>query len=294
MSILKYVKGIPTFKKSSLLDRLSVISVNANDLKGNIGRMEANKIDLEKEINSWAITKSIVRELAGSPYRGLTFNFAMDHSLATVVSLCENLGKLVSKDRHEVWDGKLLNLRQANILNLLEHVDHFLKYTTFVYDVLITQKNKKARDADSYLQKADARFLAQTLDFYKGTLMFLLKGSVQIIKDLEKIPEIDVDETSLAVMEGTSDKGHMELVKNGFGVHNLNPVFWWKLGRMNMHVAEVDKARNENDTFAMKISQANNLRNGTNDATLDEQILVYQDEIIKNVARINAIEAQYA
>lgn len=294
MDILNYVKGIPTFKKSNLLDRLSVTTVNANDLKGNIGRMEANKIDVEREVNSWVITKSIVRDLAASPYRGLTFNFAMDHALSTIASLCEGLGKLVSKDRNDVWDGKLLNLRQANILNTLEHIDHFLKYTTFVYDVLLTQKNKKARDADSYLQKTDARFLAQTLEFYKGTLMFLLKGSVQILKDLEKIPEVDVDETSLSVLEGTTSKKEMELIKNGFGVHNLNPVFWWKLGRMNMHVAEVDKARNENDTFAMKINQANNLRNGVNDAALDEQIEVYQDEIIKNVARINAIEAQYA
>lgn len=294
MDILNYVKGIPTFKKSSLLDRLSVTTVNANDLKNNIARMDANKIDLEKEINSWVISKSISRDLANGPYRGLSFNYAMDHALSTVVSLCEGLNKIVSKDRHEVWDGKLLNLRQANILNLLEHVDHFLKYTTFVYDVLITQKNKKTRDADTYLQKADARFLAQTLEFYKGTLFFLLKGSDQIIKDLNKIPEIDVDETSLSVMEGTSSKDEMELVKNGFGVHNLNPVFWYKLGRMNMHVAEVEKARNENDTFAMKISQANNLRNGTNDAALDDQIEVYQDEIIKNVARIRSIEAQYA
>lgn len=294
MDILSYVKGVPTFKKRELLDKIATLTVIATDLTANITRLEANKIDLGHEINKWAITKSIVRDLDNAGYRGVGFNHAIKNCLTTIVAVADGLGKMVQKDRNETWDGKLMNLRQANLLNLLEHSEHWLKFTSMVYDVLMTLKNGGATDPERYLAKTDIRFINGTVDFYKGTTLQLLQGSRTVIAKLEAIPEVDVTETSIAVLEGTEDKSLTQILKQGFGVHNLNPVFWYKLSKMNLNLARIEKARRDNETFAMKISQAVNKKNGVEDADLDNQIEIYQDQIIKNVALIESIEADYA
>lgn len=294
MDILSYVKGVKTFKKSELVNQITSLGVIANDLTSNITRMEANKIDLGHEINQWMVTKSISRELDNAGFRGVGFQYAVKTSLQTVSALVLGLTKMVQSSKDEVWDGKLLDLRQANLLNLVEHMDHWVKYTGLVYDVLITMKTKGNRDAEKVLAKADLRFVNQTMDFYKGTTTLLLKGSRVILDNLSKIPEVEVSETSIAVMESTEGAAFSSLIQQGFGIHQVNPVFWYKLNKMNLNLARIDKARKDNEVFAMKITQAVNQKNGVDDADLDHQIEIYQDAIIKNVALIETIEKEYA
>lgn len=294
MDILSYVKGVKTFKKSQLVDKLATVQVIARDLHANIERLEVNKIDLGHSINQWMISKGVVRSLDNAGFRGVGFNHAMKANLMTVQSLSQSLTKLVQSSKHEIWDGKLLDLRQANLLNLIEHTEYWLKYTSLMYDVLITLHNKKTSSPETHLAKSDIRWINGTAEFYKTTTLELMKGSRAILQGLEAIPEVEVTESSLAVLEATEEKATTDMLKQGFGVHQLNPMFWVGLARMNYNLAVIDKARRENEMFAAKISQAVNLKNGTDDASLDEQIEVYQDEIIKNVNLIETIEAQYA
>lgn len=294
MDILSYVKGVKTFKKRELVDQLTALGVIATDLTSNIARMEANKVDVSHEINQWAITKSIGRELDNVGYRGIGYQVAVKTSLQTVSALVVGLSKMVQSHKDEVWSGKLLDLRQANLLNLIEHMDHWVKYTGMVYDVLLSLKNGGSKDPEKLLAKTDIRFVNQTLDFYKGTMIQLLKGSTSILNGLNAIPEVEVSESSIAVMEATEAGEKSKLLKQGFGIHQINPVFWFQLNKMNLNLARIDKARRDNEIFAMKITQAVNQKNGVDDAQLDNQIEIYQDEIIKNVALIESIEAQYA
>lgn len=291
MKITDYVSNVQTFKKSELSQLVTVLQVSASDLLGNLERMHANKISLEAQINQWAVTKSIVAGLNNNGFRGISFEKAVEAALATVVDLSAALDKLISKDKDNVWDGKLINLRQANILMSIEQIDQWLKYTTLVYSVLISLNNKANQHIDNTASKLDLRFLTQTLEYYKGTLLWLLKGSKAIIADLNAIPEVDVTEGSISVMEGSGMR--TLLASQELGVHNFNPKYWWKLNRMKNHVAEIEQIRLNNETFAMKISQAVNLKNGANDADLDQRIEDYQDRILKGTARIAEIDNMY-
>ncbi|TQH47457.1 hypothetical protein, partial [Pseudomonas aeruginosa] len=76
-------------------------------------------------------------------------------------------------------------------------------------------------------------------------------------------------------------------------VHLLNPKYWISLANMNLNIARIEKMRRDNELFAMKISKAVNMKNGVNDAEIDRQIEVLQDEIIKNVNTIETIERRY-
>lgn len=291
MKITDYVSNVQTFKKSELSQLVTVLQVSASDLLGNLERMHANKISLETQINQWAVTKSIVAGLNNNGFRGISFEKAVEAALGTVVELSAALDKLISKDKDSTWDGKLINLRQANILMSIEQIDQWLKYTTLVYSVLISLNNKANQHVDNTASKLDLRFLTQTLEYYKGTLLWLLKGSKAIIADLNTIPEVEVTEGSISVMEGSGMR--TLLATQELGIHSFNPKYWWKLNRMKNHVAEIEQIRLNNETFAMKISQAVNQKNGTNDADLDQRIEDYQDRILKGTARIAEIDNMY-
>lgn len=291
MKITDYVSNVQTFKKTELSQLITVLQVSATDLLGNLERMHVNKIDLTPQINQWAITKSIIAGLNNNGFRGISFEKAVEAGLATVVDLTAALEKLISKDKDSVWDGKLINLRQANILMSIEQIDQWLKYTTLVYNVLISLSNKANQHVDNTASKLDLRFLNQTLEYYKGTLLWLLKGSRAIIADLNAIAEVEVTESSIGVMEGSGMR--TLLATQELGVHSFNPKYWWKLNRMKSHVAEIEQIRLNNEHFAMKISQAVNLKNGANDADLDERIEDYQDRILKGTVRIAEIDNMY-
>lgn len=293
MDLFEYAKGVKTFKKGELVMKLTTLTVAGNDLLSNLERLDANKIDLGHVANQWAITKSVIRALEQSGYRGVSFGHAMKASAQAIVALVPGLTKMVQGYRDEVWDGKLLTLRQANLLNLLEHIEHWLRYTNTVYSVLMSLNNKKATSGDAALDRADLKMVNGTLDFYKGTTNTLMKGARAIIANLETIPDVEISETSIAVLEGTGSV-NADLLKQGFGVHNLNPIYWYSLSKMNLNIARIEKMRRDNELFAGKISQAVNLKNGVNDAELDNRIEDYQNEIIKNVNTIESIEKQYA
>lgn len=291
MKITDYVSNVQTFKKGELSQLVTVLQVGATDLLGNLERMHVNKIDLSSQINQWAITKSITTGLNNGGFRGISFEKAVEAGLHTVVDLTSALERLIAKDKDSVWDGKLINLRQANILIAIEQMDQWMKYTTLVYDVLISLNNKANQHVDNTASKLDLRFLNQTLEYYKGTLLWLLKGSKAIIADLNAIAEVEVTEASISVMEGSGMR--TLLATQELGVHHFNPKYWWKMNRMKSHINEIEQIRMENERFAMKISQAVNLKNGTNDADLDERIEDYQNLILKGSARIAEIDNMY-
>lgn len=291
MKITDYVSNVQTFKKGELSQLVTVLQVSATDLLGNLERMHVNKISLDTQISQWAITKSIVAGLNNNGFRGISFEKAVESALVTVVDLSDALDKMISKDKDSVWDGKLINLRQANILMSIEQIDQWLKYTTLVYNVLISLNNKANQHVDNTASKLDLRWLNQTLEYYKGTLLWLLKGSKAIIADLNNIAEVEVTESSIGVMEGSGMR--TTLTNQQLGIHNFNPKYWWKLNRMKSHVAEIEQIRLNNEHFAMKINQAVNQKNGTNDADLDERIEDYQDRILKGTARIAEIDNMY-
>lgn len=294
MELFEYAQGVKSLKRNQLVTKFTTLSVGANDLIANLDRLEASKIDLGHVINSWAITKSVSKALESSGYRGVSFNYALKSGAKTIVALAPLLSKLIQGYREDIWSGSTLTLRQANLLNIGEHIEHWLKYTNMVYSVLMTMHTKGEQAGMAVATKADLKLLNGTLELYKAVTVQLMKGSKVLFAHLEGIPDVEISETSLAVLEGTNPDATTDLLKQGFGIHNVNPVFWYQLAEMNLNVARIDKMQKDNELFAMKISQAVNQKNGVNDAELEHQIEVWQDAIIKNVNTIETIEKKYA
>lgn len=292
MDALSYTAKVKTFKQSEICESLMNLTVANNDLQANIQRI-VNELDLSNQMDHWVITKGTEKALKSAGVFHKSFSNTVLNACATIAALVPALLIEVKSFKEELWDGKLINLRQANLLNLIEYLSFWIDYTRMVYDVLITMNNRSV-EVGAILDKVDLRWINGTEQFYRTFFIELLRGSKTILANLRDIPEVSVDETSLDVLEGTAGPGKIDLLQQGFGIHLANPIFWVGLLWKNINLMRIEQMRRKNETFAMKISQAINQKNGGSDPQLEYRIEVYQDEIIKNQAAIEKIENSYA
>lgn len=293
MDIFSYTDKVKTFKDSEILSVLLAIEVAATDLSSSLELIKNNNLDLTKQIDSWVLTKGIKKHMDqhGRREDGITDN--MLFGITVIKALVPDLMKVVKGYNEKIWDGNMLTVKQANILNLTEYMGFWLRYTRTVFDVLVTMNNEGV-DPQKYLASVDYRWLNGTELFFKQFSTDLLQGARHIIGDLNKIPDVEVSKSSLEVLEATEGPGFTDLLNKGFGIHLVNPIFWISLGVAKIQMRRIEQMRRNNESFAMKVSQAINKRNGTPDPQLDRAIEVYQEEIIKNEHVISEIEKDYA
>lgn len=296
MDILSYTGKVKTVTTAELFTLLAEIRVNTNGVLANIENIKANNLveDFDKYADQWILTKSISKAVQDKGFRGSTLLANVAYGLASISSGLDGLDKLIKGQNEKVWDGKMLNLRQANILNFIEYIQFWVDYSSKIIDVVLSMILDKRADGNHYLNGHDTKWLLGTADFYKHFTVELLKGSRAFLAKLEKIPSVELTSTSLDVLESTSGgKDAVDIVGRGFGIHNINPMFWYGLAEKEINLKRIDSMRAKNQKHAMKISQAVNRRDGTNDPQIDREIEIYQKKIILNEAAIEQIIKGY-
>lgn len=292
MDILSYTKKIKEFKESEILSTLNNVQVAAQDLLGNIDSLRANDINLDGVAERWVVSRGVQKHLANVGFRNSLLE-SVQFGLKALVALTPEVTKLVKGYNQKIWDGQLMTLRQTNLLNLGEYMTFWVKYTTVMLDVLLTMHNEGSAP-EKLLNKHDTRWISGTEDLYRSFSVDLMKGARAIIQNVERIPDIEVSESSLDVLSATEGSVKVDALQKGFAIHLINPVYWVSLGYSKIQLWRIERMRRSNELFAMKISQAINKRNGANDPHLDRQIEIYQNEIAKNDHKISEIEADYA
>jgi hypothetical protein len=296
MDILSYTGNVKTVTTAELFTLLAEIRVNVGGVMANIENIKANNLagDFNQYSSQWVLTKSIEKAVADKGFRGSSLLDNIAYGMAAIDTGLEGLNKLIKGQNEKVWDGKLLNLRQANILNFIEYIQFWTKYSGMLIDVVLSMVMDKKSDGNHYLNGHDTKWLMGTAEFYKHFTVELLKGSRSLITRLEKIPSIELSSTALDVLEGSSGgKDATDLIGRGFGIHNLNPVFWFGLAKKELNLKRIDTMRAANQKHAMKISQAVNRRDGTNDPQIDREIDIYQRKIELNENTIEEIIKGY-
>jgi hypothetical protein len=294
MDAIEYSAGVETFKDTEVISALLNISVAATDLEGNISRIRNSDLDLSAVANEWIITKGLGKFLRDNGVRTDDLSQTLLVGVAAIQALVPEVTKLVKGYNEKIWSGKMLTLRQTNILNLIEHLTFWIKFTRMIFDVLLTMNNKDIH-ADQYLTKYDTRWINGTDRFYRQLTAELLKGSKAVLARLNDVPDIEMTPTTLDVLESTEGADKVDLLKQGFGVHLVNPIFWYHLAWSKINIMRIENMRRDNELFAMKINQAINKKSGGGeDPQLERQIEIYQNEIIKNTVAIEQIEKKYA
>lgn len=293
MEILSYKDKVKTFKETELLQQLVTLQTVAGDLDASIAQIKTSGINLSTPLEQWVISRGIKKHLESQGYRGSSLLDNIQFCTAGVKMLCVELQKDIKGYNEKIWDGKLLTLKQTNILNLIEYIDFWLNYSGRIVDTLLSMNNKD-QGAEKFLNKHDVKWIAGTEPFYRSFTTDLMKGSRVMVESLRKMQDADVNETTLAVLEGSDSVEAVDLLKKGFGVHLINPLFWFSLNYSKLQLRRIEQMRRRNEMLAMKISQAINKRNGGTDPQIEHQIEVYQNLIIKNETAIEEIEQSYA
>lgn len=294
MNILEYAKGVKSVKDIELIGTLSAVTIGLGDLKENTKKLGLVDIDLDVLGERWVLTKSIMKGVKqdGSIPGNVVFTQMLLLGADAAISTATQLQDMVRKYNQKVWSGHTLTIRQTNILNTVEQLEFWYNYSNTLLDALITQHNQNI-DPERYISKADARWLNGTKDFYVDVTKMLMKGSAHIVGVLKNMEDMEVDADTVDVLESNKGLSSVQLSTRGFGIHTVNPVYWFDSIKEKVDLWRIDNMRRNNDTFAMKINQAVNKKNGQNDPQLDRQIEVYQEAIIKNRAKIADIIDSY-
>jgi hypothetical protein len=293
MDAIEYSAGVQTFKQEDIISSLLNITVAVTDLKANLDRIQNSDVDLTEASGQWIISKGLEKFLRAQGLFMNDFPGTILVGVASIQSLVPEVIKLVKGFNEKIWDGKLVTLKQLNILNLIEHLSFWIKYVRMVFDVLLTMNNSGIH-SDQYLTKYDTRWVNGTELFFRQLTVELMKGSRAILVRLNSLADVEVSKNSLDVLESMEGTAKVDLLKQGFGVHMVNPIFWFHLAWSKINIMRIEQMRRDNELFAMKISQAINKKGGGQDPQLEREIEIYQDEIIKNTHAIEAIEKKYA
>ena len=293
MDITQYVGGVKTVKQNEILSTILNVEVAAADLDAGLESIINNSIDLSTQIEKWVLTKGVNKAIHQAGFKADTLIEFTRHGLGVIKALSPEITKMVKSYKETLWDGKLMSVKQANVLNVIEYMHFWVKYSRMMYEVLLTMNNEGV-EPSKYLTGMDLKWMNGSEMFYRMFTIDLMKGGRYILENMAKLPDIEVSPTSLDVLKASEGSGHIDVLNKGFGIHNVNPLFWLGLGISKIQGMWIDKLRRDNEYFAMKISQAINKRNGSPDPDLDRRIEIYQDKIIKNDHSISEIEAQYA
>jgi|AGFS01.1.fsa_nt_gi hypothetical protein len=293
--IREYASSVKNVSRKNILTLISTVDVSAHDLIDNVNRLESEGLTLVSESAGWAVTKSIANNVAKATpnFNASTPTLTTMKMVAEVVTnLTAYLKKEVSAYKDELWAGETMSVRQVYLLSTIEQLDFWARYSSKLLDVLLSMSVKSGFVVDKYLTKNELMFLNGSALYYSNITVSLLKGKTALIKEIDAIPELDADdENSMDIMLGMGGK-KPELAR-GFGIHYLNPKYWYDSLMREIDLMRIRSAQEHNEFLAMKINQAINQKNGTNDASLDHRIEVYREKIVKNTGTINKIVESY-
>lgn len=296
MDILSYTDKVKTVTTNELFALIAEIRVNAGGVVANIENIKANNLteEFNKYSAEWVLTRSIEKAIHDKGFRGSSLLDNINYGMSAILAGLDGLTELIKGQNEKIWDGKTMNLRQANILNFIEYIQFWCSYSTKLIDVVLSMVMDKKNNGNSYLNGHDTKWLMGTSEFYKHFTVELLKGARDFVGRLERIPSVELSPTTLDVLEVTNGgKASTDLIGRGFGVHHLLPMFWFGLAASKINLKRIDTMRATNQKHAMKISQAINRRDGTNDPQIDKQIEIYQRKIELNENTIESIIKGY-
>lgn len=241
-------------------------------------------------IENNAVLNSIQKELKRTRAPQATLLGDLEEALNQLSMWLPKLRVRIEKSRTSVYDSETITFQEKGILDTVSAINFFTRYGSMVLDVVLTQANKNVA-MNSYLSKVDLQFFNDTAKYF-GHLIVKFNDSVNNLDGMiENLSEELYDGISEQVIRG--QLGDKSVAVQGLGPHELNPLYWWKVGVMKKDVASIASSHEKIEMLAAKIARLNNQRTGQEDPALERAIETYQNEIIKNQAKIAQIEARY-
>uniref|UniRef100_A0AAU8KZ59 Virion structural protein n=1 Tax=Pantoea phage Survivor TaxID=3232176 RepID=A0AAU8KZ59_9CAUD len=238
-----------------------------------------------------AVLNSIQKELKRTIAPSESLLHALEEALNNLVMWLPKLRVRIEKSKTTVYDAETLTFKEKGILDVVSSVNFYTRYGSMVLDILFTQAHKEVA-LNSYLNKVD-------FNFFNDTAKYFVRLTIKFNDSVSNLDEM-ISDLSDELFDGMSeqiirgqlgDKGVS--VQHNLAPHELNPLYWYKNMVMKKDVASIASSHEKIEMLAAKIARLNNQRTGQQDPALERAIETYQNEIIKNQAKILNIEARY-
>lgn len=238
-----------------------------------------------------AVLKGIENDVKKRINARSTLLETMDFSITQLLAWLPKLKDRITRSKTDNYDVETITFKEKGILDSVQAINFFNRYSGIVLDIVITEAGKEV-NMNTFLTKVDLGFFNDTAKYFSNLLVKFsqsVKTLDTMIDDLTDEPYDAQSEEVIAASVG--DKA--VTVQRNLAPHQLNPLFWWRMRRMKKDIKSLVDANADIDMLAMKIARLNNRRSGIEDPSLDRQIEIYQDEIIKKQGKIAQIEARY-
>lgn len=252
------------------------------------GAETLNKVEGLVEKN--AVFNSIQKELKRTMNPRATLLHETEEALKNIVMWLPKLRVRVEKSKNTVFDKETISFREKGVLETVSSVNFYTRYASMVIDVLLTQAHKDT-PMQSYLTKVDLQFVNDTAKYFMHLTVKFNDSVANLDGMINDLSDEIYDEMSAGILKGSL--GDKAVSLQGLGPHELNPLYWWKVGVMKKDIASIASSNEKIEMLASKIARLNNQRTGHEDPALERAIETYQNEIIKHQARIMDIEARY-
>ena len=199
----------------------------------------------------------------------------------------QTVGKLLSKQLpktiNDVNYKEDLTLRSASFVQAVEHIDFITSFSLEWYNALLTNS------FDANIKRTPQMKYVLTNSYSFGLLLELY-GNTELIKEIEKIPEIVIegkDEYLLAKELGKNDILNSGVSKGFIG----SPIY-----NLRLHFAEWFSKRHERDknlkiVMELKLADLQQEKSsGINDPSLTKQIAYYENKISKISFKLKNME----
>lgn len=277
---------------------ISVIEREQNyliGLKDNLVMLSDVKNEIKDEmirtVNQNAVLKSVYMQVKKGLNTQTDLIRIIGFGIENIELWMGRLKNLVDKSSTQVYDEHTVTFKERGILDAISAINFFNRYTTMVIDVLTTMAYD-GTEINKQLTKVDYSFFTDTANYYATLLIRFNQPAKTLSEMIDQLSDEVVDELSEEIVKGVDGIGAVS-IKEGLSPHQLNPAHWYLMWVMKRDVRAIKTAQARIDLMAMKIARLNNKGSGLEDPSLDKQIEVYTDQIIKDNAYVRQIREKY-
>lgn len=250
-----------------------------------------NVLAAEAYIQKNAVLKGIESDLKKNIDSRTNLVDSLEFALKQLTLWAPKLKERVVRSKTTTYDVETITFKEKGILDSVSAINFFNRYAGIVLDIILTQSAKEV-NMNSFMTKVDLAFFNNTPKYFSNLIIKFSQSIKTLETMIDDLSDEMYDATSEEVIRAQIGDGAVSVQRN-LAPHELNPLYWWKRHQMKRDVKAMIDANADIDMLAMKIARLNNRRSGLEDPSLERQIEIYQDEIIKKQGKIAAIEAKY-
>jgi hypothetical protein len=285
---------LPTFGKDTLLEDIRVT-------RGSLEQLEELYGDAADELKGWKFKSSEVKSMVS------TFKSMVGGGDNPIVNIAKGLKTVLKNlDTCETLAASILNgqvaakgmtYKQAILVQYCDAVflveKYARKWLNFVLVMESAEYKENGLPIDESIPKPELEWLKKTFVDFCVAYKAASEQPEKVTKDLESVPEIDVDSSDAKALAHTRGPGLTDPFKLGFIATKANPIYFVRMVIAEWQVKRYKESREELSALQLRLLYLKRLEEGRADAATEQRIRYLESRIQTLSADLADMEKDY-